>query len=55
MYIRKYFARDNFKLVQKMFNNLKREFVITLIRSRWMDKTTKAYALEKVMSAVVST
>lgn len=48
MYIRKYFKRDDFKVVQNMFNKLKKEFVIKLIKQRWMDPTTRSYALEKV-------
>jgi predicted metalloendopeptidase len=48
MYIRKFFKRNDFKLVQEMFTELRLEFIKSLWRSQWMDMKTKAYALEKV-------
>ncbi|KAI6184380.1 Phosphate-regulating neutral endopeptidase [Aphelenchoides bicaudatus] len=52
MFIRKFFKRDDFTLVKNMFAKLKKEFIKKLIRTTWMDKTTKAYALQKAHAMI---
>jgi putative endopeptidase len=52
MFIRKYFKQSDFKLAEEMFGKLKNEFIKKLMQTRWMDRVTRSYALEKAKKMV---
>ncbi|KAI6226164.1 Neprilysin-1 [Aphelenchoides fujianensis] len=50
LYVRRYFGGNGLHVAKQMFSELKAGFVKSLWRTKWMDWTTKRYAIEKAQA-----